>query len=58
MSDRIDTDAVLHNAMLASRVEEAGEKIDLEGDGWGALREKQRDALDLFATASNVGGER
>src|SRR5690242_19222414 len=57
MSDRIDTDAVLHNAMLAAGVEVAGEKIDLEGDGSAAVREKERDELDLFNVGHDVGVE-
>jgi hypothetical protein len=57
MSDRIDTDAVLHNAMIAQRLEDPHHLVDFEGDGWAAIVEKQRDELDFFDTCNDVGKE-
>jgi hypothetical protein len=57
MSDRIDTDAVLHNAMIAHHLEDPHHPIDLEGDGWAATRQEQRDEVDFFNTLSDVASE-
>jgi hypothetical protein len=57
MSDRIDTDAVLHNAMIAQRLEDPHHLVDFEGDGWGAIRDKQRDEL-LLEMGSELAVER
>src|SRR5262245_32850439 len=55
MSDRIDTDAVLHNAMIAHHLEDPHPPIDLEGDGWAATRERQRDEVDFFEVCNHLG---
>jgi hypothetical protein len=57
MSDRIDTDAVLHSALLANHLEDPSHPINLEGDGWGAVREKQREESDPLNMLSDVVGE-
>jgi hypothetical protein len=57
MSDRIETDAVLHQEMIAQHLEDPHHPLDLEGAGWAAVREHQRDELDWFDTLNNVGAE-
>jgi hypothetical protein len=46
MSDRIDTDAVLHRAMLANQLELLHEPVDIEGDLYRTTDDKQRDERD------------
>jgi hypothetical protein len=55
MSDRIDTDAVLHRFMHANDLEKPGQEVDLEGPLYRATEEKQREELSLFHVALEVG---
>ena len=56
MSDRIETDAVLHRFMLANNLEKPGHEVDLEGPLYLATREKQREELDgPHALAAGLG---
>jgi hypothetical protein len=57
MSDRIDTDAVLHKFMLANDPEKAGHEVDLEGPLYRATQEKQAEERDPFHIISELLGE-
>ena len=54
MSDRIETDAVLHKFMIANDLEKPGHEVDLEGPLYRATQEKQREELAFLHVAVEV----
>ncbi len=57
MSDRIDTDAVLHRAMLANQLEDPKEPVNLAGDLYRTTVAKQREDCDILNMFHGVGVE-
>ena len=57
MSDRIDTDAVLHKFMIANDLEKLDHQVNLEGDVRRTTVEKQREELDAPKIIAELFGE-
>jgi hypothetical protein len=57
MSDRIDTDAVLHKFMLQIDPEKSDHQVDLEGDLYRTTVEKQREEKDAPKIIAELLGE-
>ncbi len=57
MSDRIDTDAVLHKFMLQNHLEEPDHQVNLEGDLYRATVKKQREEKEPFQIIGELTGE-
>jgi hypothetical protein len=56
MSDRIDTDALLHKFMKQTDLEK-DHQVDLEGDLYRATEKKQREEKDPFQIIGELAGE-